>query len=58
MTLPDHVPHLLKELENDPGHVSSENNAHLCELLVAVPVIGAQPVEVLPGQTLYEVGAD
>ena len=47
MTLPDHVPHLLKELEDDPGHVSSEHDAHLSELLVAVPVISAQPVEVL-----------
>jgi len=52
------VPHLLKELEDDPCHVSSEYDAHLCELLVAVPVISAQPVEVLPGQTLHKVGTD
>ena len=47
MTLFDHVPELLEELEDDPSHVSSEYEAHLSKLLVAVPVISAQPVEVL-----------
>jgi hypothetical protein len=47
VTLFDHISELLKELEDDPGHVPPEYDAHLSELLLAVPVVGAQPVEVL-----------
>jgi hypothetical protein len=53
VTLFDHIPELFKELEDDSGHVPPEYDAHLSELLLAVPVVGAQPVEVLAREALH-----
>jgi hypothetical protein len=53
VTLFDHIPELLEELEDDPGHVPPEYDAHLSELLLAVVVVGAQTVEVLAGEALH-----
>jgi hypothetical protein len=52
VTLLNHVPHLLEELEDDAGHVASEHDPHLCQFLVAVPMIGAQSVEILASEAL------
>jgi hypothetical protein len=53
VTLFDHVPELLEELEDNPGHVSPEYDAHLSEFLLAVVMVGAQPVEVLAREALH-----
>ena len=49
---------LLEELEDNTGHMSSENYAHLGKLLAAVLMVAGETVEVLPEEPLYEVATD
>ncbi len=54
----DNEAQLLEELEDNTGHMSSENNAHLSKLLAAVLMIAGETVKILSEEPLDEVATD